>query len=310
MATPVRRTPPKPVRVTTARPTFTAPKPAPPAATTIGALNVEVVRVDLAIATEWMIRNVSNRPLRRPRLAEYKRDMLAGNWRDVGDPIRFDTNGDMCDGQHRMMALINAAAIDPDVSFLFLVIRGVKPEDRRVIDCGTRRTAGDQLRIAGYRNHSLLAAAAKWAAAFDRKVVNASDFSTRSISHAEILAYVEEHPELVSICTRTTGSLRTKIDIPQGYIATAFFLCHRLDPDAAEEFFARLASGVDLPGRSPILALRSRLRDLEKSRANLPGDQWLGLLLRTWNAWREGRTLRTLPVYKDNIAIPCPDAIK
>jgi hypothetical protein len=266
--------------------------------------------VNADLAAEWLERNVSNRVLRRNRLAEFKRDMLAGNWLDVGDPVRFDTNGDMCDGQHRMMALVNAAVISPSIQFEFLVIRGIQPEHRHVIDTGTRRSAGDQLRIAGHKNHSMLASAAKWCAMFDRKALYASDSSAKSITHAEILDYVNEHPELVNMVNRTASTLRRRIDVPPGYIAAAFYLCHRKNRRDAQDFFERAADGVGLPDKDPVLALRSRLRDLDKTRANLPGEMWLGLLLRAWNARREGRTMRTLPIYKEDAPIPCPTEIK
>jgi hypothetical protein len=303
MATTTRRAPAKPVKPVKVRPGSLLPPPP----RKVGPLDLEVVTVNADIAAEWLTRNVSNRVLRRGRLAEFKRDMLAGNWRDVGDPIRFDTNGDMCDGQHRMFALVNAALVDPSLAFEFLVIRGVQPEDRHVIDTGTRRSAGDQLKIAGYKNHTMLATAAKWCAMVERNALYASDSSSKSITHAEILHYVQEHPDLEEVVSRVANSLRRRIDVPPGYIAAAYYLCAQKDRDEADDFFERAASGVGLPARDPILALRSRLRDLDKSRANLPGEMWLGLLVRAWNARREGRTLRTLPVYKENVPILCPD---
>ncbi len=302
------RRPARPVKATplSVRP----PAPEPPPITKVGALQIEVETVNAEVAARWLERNVSNRVLRRNRLAEFKRDMLTGNWRDVGDPIRFDTNGDMCDGQHRMIALVNAAAIQPALELEFVVMRGVKTEDRHVIDTGTRRSAGDQLRIAGHKNHTLLAAAAKWCAMWDRKTLYASDSSTKSISHAEILQYVQEHPELETVVNRVSSLLRKHIDIPPGYVAAVYYLCQRIDPAAADDFFERLADGENMSKKDPVMVLRSRLRQLDKSRANLTGEMWLGLLVRAWNARREGREMRTLPVYKDNVAVMCPTELK
>jgi hypothetical protein len=281
--------------------------PEPPARTLrLGHLDLDVARVDAAVAQEWLSHNVCNRMKRRSRLAEFKRDMLNNNWRTVGDPIRFDTNGDMCDGQHRMIALGNAALIDPGIEFDFLVIRGIKTADRHVLDTGTRRSAADQLRINGYKNYSTLASAAKWCAMWDRDALYAADFSTRSITHAEILGYVIENPDLEAVVNRVVSRLRLYIDIPPGYIAAAYYLCQRINAKQADEFFERTADGVGLPGRDPILALRRRLHELDKAHAVLRGEQWLGLLARTWNARREGRSMRTLAVYREDIPIACP----
>lgn len=294
-------------RRSTLRPVKASGSATQPAPTRSGPLTLEIVQVTPALAEEWMLLNVSNRQIRKGRIAEFKRDMLAHNWRAVGDPVRFDTNGEMCDGQHRMIALVAAGKVDPTLSFEWIIVRGVAPEDRHVIDTGTRRSAADQLRIAGHRNPTMLASAAKWCAMWDRNALYASDSSTRSVTHAEIMQYVIDHPDLETVAARVAGSYRRRIDIPPGYIAAVYYLCHRKNKKLADEFFDRVADGVGLMERDPILALRSRLRDLDKSRANLPGEMWMGLLVRTWNARREGRTLRTLPVYKNDTPIPCPD---
>jgi hypothetical protein len=278
------------------------PTPGPPKP----ALDVGLVRVNAALAKEWLEVNVSNRTVRNRKVIEYRRDMLGGKWKDVGDAIRFDTNGDMCDGQHRMMALVEADEEAPGLTFDFLVVRGVQPEDWGVIDTGTKRTAGDQLKMAGYKNHTLLAAAAKWCCMWDRQAVY-GDKANRSVTHPEILEYVEKNPALVSIADTVSTRMRIHIDMPPGYIVASYFLCSRVSEGDAFEFFERLTDGAMLAGGDPILALRSRLRDLDRTRSNLSGDMWLSLVFRTWNARREGRPLRALPLDRQGTPIPAPE---
>lgn len=286
------------------------PKPGPGKATTTTAegasLKIGLEMVNATIAAQWLERNVSNRTLRKRKVVEYRRDMLGGAWRDVGDPIRFDTNGMMCDGQHRMHALVQASEDEPGLEFEFLVVRGVQPEDRVVIDTGTKRTAGDQLKMAGFKNHALLAAAAKWCCMWDRQVVY-GDTANRSVTHPEILEYVEKNPSLIEITETVANRMRQNIDMPAGYIVASYFLCSRISEGDAFEFFERLADGAMLSPGDPILALRSRLRDLDRNRANLSGDMWLSLLFRTWNARREQRSLRALPLDRQGVPIPAPE---
>jgi hypothetical protein len=269
-------------------------------------LSITVENIDRATAEDYLEKNDSNRTVRPRRVQEFKRDMLAGEWRDVGDPIRFDTNGRLVDGQHRLHGVMAATEADgnPDLSITFVVVRGVEPEDRHVIDTGTRRTAGDQLKMAGYRNAALLAAATKWCLLVDRGL-NA-DALVRSVTHAEIMDFVHRNPTLVEITEHVAYRMRASVDMPAGYIAAGYFLCQRIDERAAEEFFERLTDGAMLEAGDPILALRSRLRDLARNRANLSGDMWLSLLFRTWNARREGRQLRVLPVDRGGKPIPAP----
>lgn len=277
-------------------------KPEPQAA----ALEFSLEMVNAETATRWLEVNVSNRTIRKRKIVEYRRDMLGGNWRDVGDPVRFDTDENMCDGQHRMMALIQADEVQPGIELEFLVVRGVQSEDRAVIDTGTKRTAGDQLKMAGYQHPALLASAAKWCCMWDRQAVY-GDLANRSVTHAEILEYVEQNPSLLEIAAAVNNRMKTHIDMPPGYIVTAYFLCSRLDEADAFEFFERLTDGAMLAGGDPILALRSRLRDLDRNRANLSGEMWLSLVFRAWNARREGRSMRVLPLDRQGKPIPAPE---
>lgn len=299
-------TPRRPVRPERVTPLSARPGAAPAKPIATGGLTMEVATVTAAVAEEWLELNHSNRTVRKNRVAEFRRDMLANNWRKVGDPIRFDTNGHLIDGQHRLLAVCNAAITNPDIAFDFVVIRGVEPEDRHVIDIGTRRSASDQLKMAGNKNPTMLASAAKWCAMWDRKGFNSNDTANKTISHAEIMTYVNEHPDLEVAVAKVANSWRSKIDIPPGYVAAAYFLCRRRSQAQADEFFSRAADGIGLAGGDPVLALRSRLRDLNRSRANLSGEMWLSLLIRCWNAKRENRTLRSIPLYKGDTPIPCP----
>ncbi len=290
-----------------AKPGPAKPGPAKNAASNgTGKVTLTLEWVDAQTAAQWLELNVSNRAIRQRKVVEYRRDMLAGEWRSVGETIKFDTAGKLCDGQHRLLALVAAASGRPGFKLELSVARGIRPEDRVVIDTGSKRTAGDQLKMSGYRNSALLAAAAKWCLMVDRKTMYA-DGALKSLTHPEILAYIEENPELVRICEVVANRLRSHIDIPPGYVAATYFLCSRLDPDEAEEFFDRLADGVNMELHDPIMALRRRLQRLTKAKAHLTSEAWLSLLFRTWNARRTGRSLQSIPVDKDGVTVRTPD---
>jgi hypothetical protein len=279
------------------------------------ALNIEYVSVDAEQAEEWLQSNANNRGQRKVKIAEFKSDMLAGNWRNIGDPVRFDTGGRLVDGQHRLIALVRAneereaeclktgEKYQP-IAVPLLVIRGVAPEDQIVMDTGTRRTAADQLRIVGRHNYILLSAAAKWMIFWERQALYA-DNTKKFATHTEIVQFVEEHSDFEEIVSRAARLIKG-IKMPPGYVCTAYYICWRIDPDVADEFFQRLSDGEDLKRGDPILALRNRLEDLRHSRVNLSGEMWLSLLLRTWNARREGQSLRAVMVQRRGEAIACP----
>jgi hypothetical protein len=289
------------------------PVPGPPPRLTEAspALELEVVLVDAAQAAEWLESNNNNRRIRKSRLVEFRRDMLAGNWREIGDPIRFDTHGTLIDGQHRLEAIVLAATTQPDIQIPLVVARGVRPEDHVVIDTGTRRTAGDQLRIAGYSNFAILAVAAKWCILYDRKVIQSGpvEAMVKTVTHTEIMEYVEKNPDLQNIAAEVGGGLGRKCDMPNGHIAAGWYLCWRINGSEADDFFGRFADGIGLFDGDPILALRSRLREISRNRASLSADMYMSLLFRTWNARREDRTMKIIPLERQGKPIPIPNLV-
>lgn len=280
-----------------------------------GSMNLTVETVNAAIAQEWLNFNMVNRTIRKRKLALMVADMKEGRWRPVGDPLRFDTTGALCDGQHRLTALIEVAKLKPDVEFTFIIIRGLDPGDRKVIDTGSNRTPGDQLKIKGYRNHTVLAHAAKWSIFWDNNQFGV-DPSARALSHSQIVDYVEAHPRLEECVARVINTWAKGIDMPSGYSSLAYYILSDLDPGAAEDFFERLSAGYNLEKDSALLRLRNKLIDLRRSRTTLEGEEWLSMFFRAWNAHRLNKPLRALPYDRPvagnpdlREAIPCPQPI-
>lgn len=272
-------------------------------------IKIEVVDITGEMVRPWLEGKARNRNIRKNRVVEFARDMLNDNWHETGEAIKFDVNGKLVDGQHRCEALALASKTKPDLVLKnVLVVRGIPAEAQMVMDTNTRRTAADQLRIAGFDNYAQLSAAAKWCLIWDRKVLYA-DRMLKSVTHAEILEYVKANPELREICTLIMNRLNKYIDMPSGYIGAGYYICWRISPDDADEFFARLADGIMLGKGNPILALRERLRDLKGDHSSLPGDLYLSLLFRTWNAYRENKEVHKLQVWKDKQPIKCPNPI-
>jgi hypothetical protein len=84
--------------------------------------------------------NVDNRSMRRTVVERYARDMANGNWRLTSDPIKFDADGRLIDGQHRLQACVEAGK-----SFKTAVAYGVEVIAKEAMDTGLRRTFADVL---------------------------------------------------------------------------------------------------------------------------------------------------------------------
>ena len=73
----------------------------------------------------------------------YAKDMKDGNWKDNGETIKIDTNGNLIDGQHRLQAVV-----DSGVSIEFIFVDGIDPSVADTIDIGRKRTIEQYLKWA------------------------------------------------------------------------------------------------------------------------------------------------------------------
>jgi len=100
-----------------------------------------IEKVTPAKAREWLERNnTRNRNLRPHKVALYADQMTRGQWLMAGDPIRFDSDGTLLDGQHRL-----AAVVESGKAQYFIIVMGLDPRTFGVMDIGMARTPGDSL---------------------------------------------------------------------------------------------------------------------------------------------------------------------
>lgn len=248
-----------------------------------------VVVVTPEMAKRWLGTNANNRRLRDARIAKYRGDMEEGRWTFAGDPIRFDVNGNLVDGQHRLLALADAAVSGVG----FLVIRGLPPEAQSVMDQGAKRTAGDQLQMRGVKNAASVAAAVKqfmiWEQGLlfrDTKVVH-SEISTPAIEQ-----WVRNHSIEVEHLNESMHYVRQCESRPM-VGGAAFLIFQAVDAAGAAEFFHRLATGAGTSG-DPINTLDQKLRRQRRAGQRVTARDELATFIQAWNAWRDGRTVTQL----------------
>lgn len=240
-------------------------------------------------AMRWLNRNPLNRKLRRSRIEKYAQEMAAGQWALNGEAIKFDREGNLIDGQHRLHACIESAT-----EFTTVVVTNLPVEAQLTMDTGGARTPADMLGLTGVHHAALAAAGAKGVIIWDRYrwVGNALNHKA---THPDIREFITANPDYLDLmASAQTG--RKKVDLTASEIAATWFILSRIDRGDAALFFDYLLSGVGLHSGSPILALRDRLRTIKMNRTRLPQAARYSLVFRAWNAWRDGRQLSTLPV--------------
>lgn len=95
------------------------------------------------VAQSILTMNTRNRVPSEHHVKKIATAMKAGHFRITGDAIRIGMDNVLYDGQHRLMACVQA-----EVPFRTLVIRGIEHDAMMVIDGGKSRTRQQQLFLA------------------------------------------------------------------------------------------------------------------------------------------------------------------
>ena len=255
-------------------------------------INVKVTHslVDLnpELAEKWLGHNVGNRNLRRQKVQQYARDMREGNWHTSGQAIQFDWNGRLVDGQHRLEAVIESG-----VTIEVLVVKGLDPRAREVIDTGAKRTASDALKFAGHtQDATLLAAVARIADARENGYLRtAMATSVPQLSNSDVIAWVELNPEVGSavLLSRRTGKA---INIQPSVWAYCLYELQKVDVGKANEFAESIAD-MRLEGKGdPRKVLLDIFHRAATGQRRKPGvAEAIYIVFRAWNAWATGQQL-------------------
>lgn len=262
---------------------------AKPVAPVIREPSFERTIVTPEIARAWLERNEGNRKISRSHVSQLARDMRAGKFPFNGIPIQFDRTGKMINGQHRLLACIEA---DTDIDVL--VVYGLPPEVQETIDIGARgRTAADILKMGGANYATFTAAACR--TLLSEKIGDGSFKTTWTVS--EVQGVLSRHPKLPASvrhsCTRK---------IPRGISAANVGFIHYVGshllgaPTTADAFMDVLHSGVPSMDGCAAHAYRERVLRAQGrggAAALLRPESWR-LLKAAWNAFTAGRQTQVL----------------
>ena len=239
-------------------------------------------------AVEWLGAQHLNRSIRTTLVKRYGQAMKVGEWVDNAEPIRFNSDGTLIDGQHRLSALR-----DQELTLDLWVARGLTHEAQATIDTGSKRTVGDVMTMRGIPNAHTMAAALN---VLHKHLIgeDGNRAGYVSVTAPRALELYAEHQAIQESLTYAKRVYVNRPALAPGYAVALHYIFSLIDGDDANEFFDRLADGADLKKGSPILALRNLLERLEKDsqraghRAAKAYVQ--AVTVKAWNAWRAGNT--------------------
>lgn len=249
-----------------------------------------------AIAVEWLSKNTNNRNVTRANVKFIADQIKSGGWRLNGESIKFSKSGVLLDGQHRLLAVIEA-----NIPITTIVVRGVDDDTFSTIDTGRPRKAGDVMSIDGYKNANNLAAALR---VIDTYYMG-HPFGTR-YSNAEILglakkyiSQIEGQPCAHSSVRFMHNKIQRMLIAPLSVCSAAHYIFSAISMHEANLFMERIFDGTGLGADSPELLLKNRLIANRIAKSSLPPKYIFMLIVKAWNHRRAGNSIKCLRVRTD-----------
>lgn len=273
---------------------------------------MEIEKITPRMAKEWLATRRSNRHLSDSKVLEYAIAMEAGNWALNGETIKFDDDGHVFDGQHRLEACVLAG-----VPFESYVARGIK--DARAmatVDTGKARSHTDVWTIAGHKSAALASSIAllamlheggrvTWAGFGGRrlprtsaltKTLKAMPTNSMLVSKEELLGWGEAHIEQITKAAQFVASSPVRRVMSPQAAGALYFFAEKKDPVAIGQFLNDVGTGIGLDAGDPALTLREHVAARQRAGAKLSRSYIFGMMIKAWNARRAGVKIKVLRV--------------
>lgn len=252
--------------------------------------NEERIDVTPIMAERFLLRNTNNRKVRHPHVLNLAEAMKRGDFVFNGDTIVFDEKGDLLDGQHRLMAVVES-----NTTQKFLIVYNVSRDVQDTKDRNEGRTVSDALSQAGYGHSSHLAGAAKNLRAFEDGGLGWVNARGR-FHPRDAKLVLKNHPELTESVAFIMNHRKGLNRVCRAWstLSCLHYIFSAVDPAAADEFFARLSDGVGLGLTSPVLHLRERLIEDRASQSRLPMNHVKAFIIKAWNSHCQNRPMKIL----------------
>ena len=252
------------------------------------------------IAVDLLRRNRpgANRKVDPGTVFNYARQMAKGDWKPTGQPALIDSDEKLIDFQHRALAALISGVTIPSY-----VVTGIKPIDNlfAYIDNSRSRTAAVALQTAGLNGVSAtIVKVLKLAEELRLGVHNpAGPPKPPRLSPVEMLNLAKSYPNAQPASRAAATDWERMVDYVGGKTRRHLIACfamlvadlHGGEFDLAEAFFDEITDDDDRAKDDPIAALRKKLDDDNKE-AKLKPQDVVGVMIKAFNAWRKGESLK------------------
>jgi hypothetical protein len=240
---------------------------------------------DRPFAEAVLAYNTANRRVTRRKLDVLTHQMRSGAFENTGEPVIISAEGVLNDGQHRLLAVVEAdAVVDMDVRF------GIPRRTFTKTDTGAPRTGGDVLTIAGVAHGGMVSSAVRLLVLYKRGL---PDSIREFVSNDEIARAYERWSGIAEVAQRVAA-----YNFPKGIrstplLATAYLASRSPGKTKLDTWLHTLATGLDVSRDNPAYQLRERLlRGIEAPIGTREGllERFV-LMIKSWNLYAAEQTV-------------------
>lgn len=211
--------------------------------------------------------------------------MQAGNFALTGDSVKFDYNGNLIDGQHRLTAIR-----DSSVAVYLLVVRGLEPTVRAVIDTGSKRSAADALRMAGTNAATRsMAATIRLLLGVQTGAVTRAGDTPPEVTHSEVVRFYDSNHELLDYALVFANRNHKAIHARPSALAAAMFIGGQRDLEKFTAFITDVTELNFVGTGNPARTLYKRLQSLRDEQHQ--NSEELYFILRAFEARLNGQPI-------------------
>jgi hypothetical protein len=247
-------------------------------------LGIAVVRLDRKLATLWNDLLPDNQ--RSVGKASFRRicEALEGGWWNQfnGETIKFDRNGSLVDGQHRVLAVLRTG-----VDMIVPVWYGCSADSISTIDTGKSRSLGDVLKINGFSNTNQ-------AASVVSNIMSYSEYGyiqKASPCIARGLEWAKNNSADLYKSIKAAQVARTYLPVSIG--GTLYYFYSKVDSGGAAKMFAEFKAGTNRC--NAIEMFKDTISRIQKKSGVTMSAQWkMSVATKAFNAYFIGDDIKGL----------------
>lgn len=250
-------------------------------------------------AREYLNTSVGNRPTSWTFVRMYAHSMKAGKWAINGQTIKFDTDGHLIDGHHRLLAVIEAG-----IPVALEVRRGLQHEVFATLDNGNARKAEHVLAIKGSKNwRNAMSVVMAYETIKKSGRLYESNSSTapksRRMTNEEKVELYDADPSGFDIATTFAKNVAKKHGLNTLKVSWVggifYYLTHDggYKDEQVKPFFTAIFNPRDYNYNACTL-LREQIVKVKCSRKKMAAELLWGITAKAWNGYITGTPIRNL----------------